>query len=393
MNGIFIHQQVKALQELGCECHVVQDYNWFPSGGLHKYHSYWHDGYNAYNNCFRMVEGITIHPVATFIKMPNRLFPDNYYDRLAKSFSRYIKKTPVLKDADWIYAHFLTDFAFIGTKVKELTGIKLASIARGDDVHAWPEENPSLLDNIRTVFLKSDLLFANSKQLGIDANMLLLPSEQQPVHVVYNGVDLNKFRPVVDGLEKQQLRDKFDLKADKKYILCVATPVALKGWLLLLDALAEVKDEISNWELICVAVNRSTSDALNLKTESSLRGIENFVNVVGQVFHDDLADLYRACDAFVLASYNEGMANALLEAAATNLRVIASDVGGHSEIFVNSSDLSLVQPGSVSDLKIALQKLFSSDLDKPSGTRQMVLKVGSYQDNARKILEKFNQKK
>ncbi len=391
MNGIFIHQQVKALQELGCECHVIQDYNWFPPGGLHQYHSYWQDGYNAYHNCFKMVEGIKIHPVATYIKMPNRLFPDNYYDRLAKSFSRYIKKTPVLQNADWLYAHFLTDFAFIGTKVKELTGIKLASIARGDDVHAWPAEKPSLLDNIRTVFLKSDLLFANSKQLAIDANMLLMPSEQKPVHVAYNGVDLNKFRPVVDSVEKKKLKDKFDLKADKKYIICVATPVALKGWLLLLDALAEVKDEISNWELLCVAVNRSTSDALNLKAESSLRGIENFVKVVGQVSHDDLADLYRACDAFVLASYNEGMANALLEAAATNLRIIVSNVGGHSEIFNISPDLSLVQPGSVSELRLALLKLFFSDLDKPIGTREMVLEVGSYQDNARKILEKFNQ--
>jgi glycosyltransferase involved in cell wall biosynthesis len=392
MNGIFIHQQVKALQDLGCECHVLQDYNWYPPAGFHKYHTYWKEGFNAYHNYFKYIDGIRIHPVASYIKMPNRIFPENYYDRLARSFSKYIIKSPALKNTDWIYAHFLTDFAFIGSKVKEMTGIKLASIARGDDVHAWPEENPMLLENIRKVFLKSDLLFANSKQLSIDANNLLFPSERRRIHVVYNGVDLDKFRPVIDNFEKKKLKDKFNLKANKKYLICVATPVALKGWLLLLDALAEVKDGISNWELLCVAVHRSTSDALNLKTESSMRGIENFVKVMGQVSHDDLADLYRACDAFVLASYNEGMANALLEAAATNLNIIVSDVGGHSEIFASTPGLSLIKPGNLNDLKVALLNLFTENSNVSAGTREVVMKVGTYRDNARKILEKFNEK-
>lgn len=178
MNGIFIHQQIKALQDLGCECHVLQDYNWYPWGGLHKSHGYWKAGFDTFHNYLDVVEGVTIHKVSSFVKMPNRFFPENYYDRLARSFARYIQKSPELKNSDWIYAHFLTDFGYIGTKVKALTGIKLASMARGDDVHAWPKENPSLIHHIEEVFGSSDLLLANSKQLGEDANELVAKKHQ-----------------------------------------------------------------------------------------------------------------------------------------------------------------------------------------------------------------------
>lgn len=210
--------------------------------------------------------------------------------------------------------------------------------------------------------------------------------------MVYNGIDLDKFRPPRSIIEKEKIKDKFHLQSDKKYLICVAAPVALKGWILLFNALSEIKDEISNWELLCVAVNRTTSDALNLKQEAELKGISDLVTVIGQVSHDDLADLYRASEAFVLPSYNEGMANALLEAAATDLKIIATDVGGHSEIFANAPELSLIKPGNLNELKAALLKLFSETSGISVGTREMVLKVGSYQDNARKILEKFNKK-
>ncbi len=388
MNGIFIHQQIKALQELGCECHVLLDYNWFPWGGLHKTHGYWRSGFEAFHNYLDEVEGITIHKVPSFVKMPNRLFPENYYERLGRSFSRYIQKTPSLKNADWIYAHFLTDFGYIGTKVKALTGIKLAAIARGDDIHAWPNENPGLIRHIEAVFDHADLIFANSRRLADDANELVSEKYQKEVHIIYNGVDLDKFRPA-EREEKQLLQRNFHLDPTKKFLLCVGTPLKEKGWLVLFDAMAEIKNELEHWELLCVAINRNSDDTLDLKREAADRRLGGHVIVMGQLSHDDLAKLYRAVDAFVLPSYNEGMANALLEAAASNLRIIASDVGGHSEIFTDAPDCFLVQPGDLDELKSALKKLTTTDLNKPVWTREMVKKVGTFSDNSKKLLEHF----
>lgn len=387
MNGIFIHQQIKALKELGCECHVLVDFNWFPSFGLHKYHTYWETGYASYHNFFEEVDGVKIHKVSTFIKMPNRLIPDNYYDRLADSFSKYIIKNPDLKDADWIFAHFLTDFGFIGTKIKAKTGIKLVAIARGDDVHAWPLENPNLLSHIEEVFLKADVLLANSERLALDAKDLVSKKIQRKIEVIYNGIDLEKFRPALAG-EKASLKQKYNLDENLKYIICVATPVQLKGWLLLLDALAELKELLTNWRLLCVTVNRTSSDTIDLAVEARKRGLSDIIIILGQVSHDNLAEIYRASDAFVLPSYNEGMANALLEAAASNIQIIASNVGGHSEIFEESEDCSLIKPGDLELLKSALIKVIKFE-GSLIGTRNQVVKVGSYQENAKKLLRKL----
>ncbi len=391
MNGIFIHQQLKALKELGCDCHVLVDYNWFPSFGLHKYHSYWEAGHTSFHNHFEEVEGIKIHRVSTFIKMPNRLFPDNYYDRLANSFSNYIKKNAELRDADWIYAHFLTDFGFIGTKIKAQTGIKLAAIARGDDVHAWPLENPALLSHINKVFSKADILCANSDKLAQDANAIVLKENQRSIKIVYNGIDLDKFRPALPG-EKLALKEKLGLEKNLNYLICVATPVELKGWLILLDAIKETQGSLTNWKLLCVAVNRSSSDRLDLDFEAEKRGISSFVSILGQVSHDKLAEYYRASDVFVLPSYNEGMANALLEAASTNIQLITTDVGGHSEIFEDEEDCSLIEPGDVAQLKNALIKAIAFN-GKVVNTRARVLKVGSYLDNSRKLLKILSYKR
>ncbi len=387
MNGIFIHQQIKALQELGCECHVLMDFNWFPPFGLHKYHSYWNTGYSTFHNYFEEVDGIKIHRVSTFIKMPNRLLSDNYYDRLANSFSNYIKKNSELSDADWIYAHFLTDFGFIGTKVKEKTRIKLAAIARGDDVHAWPLENPKLLPHITKVFIKADILFANSGRLAQDANSLVSKEHRRTIEVVYNGIDLEKFRPASIS-EKNLLREKYGLKKNFKYFICVATPVELKGWLLLFDAFAAVRQSLDNWKLLCVAVNRKSSDTLDLSYEAEKRGLRDFVEILGQVSHDKMAEYYRSSDVFILPSYNEGMANALLEAAASNIHLIATDVGGHSEIFEDSEDCSLIKPGDLGRLEEAILKAINFN-ENSCNTRAKVLKVGSYLDNSKKLLQKL----
>ena len=53
---------------------------------------------------------------------------------------------------------------------------------------------------------------------------------------------------------------------------------------------------------------------------------------LGNVAHEELPELYRAHDAFVLPSRNEGMSNTVLEAMASGLPVIVTDVGGTAEL-------------------------------------------------------------
>ena len=78
------------------------------------------------------------------------------------------------------------------------------------------------------------------------------------------------------------------------------------------------------------AGEREASMALRLARLAGEFGVS--LRFLGNVAHEELPELYRAHDAFVLPSRNEGMSNTVLEAMASGLPVIVTDVGGTAEL-------------------------------------------------------------
>jgi sugar transferase (PEP-CTERM/EpsH1 system associated) len=70
---------------------------------------------------------------------------------------------------------------------------------------------------------------------------------------------------------------------------------------------------------------------------------------------DDVAELLRALDVFVLSSRREGISNTVLEAMATGLPVIASATGGNLELIENDVTGMLTPPGDTAGLAQALR--------------------------------------
>lgn len=386
MNGYFIHQQIRALIELGVDCHVILTYNWFPPFGLHKYHTYWRQGFALKEMFFEMYEGVPIHHVPVKIKMPSRIFPENTYEREANAIVRYIRKSKELQGADFLYANFLTDCGYVGALIKKKLEVKLAAIARGDDVHDWPEKNPGLISNLHEVFRGADLLIANSERLGLDARRWFPANFDRQVVTVYNGVDMVKFRPSDNEQSRFKFRKKNSLPLDHKLLLCVAAPIELKGWLTLLDAMHSISHEILFWKLVAVTPSRAYFDSLDLLAEVKKRGLEDKFIFLGEIEVHEMPDCMRAMDAFVLPSYNEGLSNSVLEAMATGLTVITTDVGGHSEVISNYSSGILVPPKNSLELANALRQVltdyeFRTKLGE--NARKSIQKIGDYYNNAR----------
>jgi len=395
-NGIFIHQQVKALQQLGVECYVLLLHNWFPPFGIHKHHTYWQQGYDLKQDLLEEYEDVKIFAVPMVVRMPGRIFNDNYFERAAKTLIKFIKSNKTLNNADWLYGHFLTDNGYIAAKMRDTLGMKLAVIARGDDVHAWPEENPGLVAHLHYVFDHADLLLANSKRLADDTRQWMEPGKEREVAVAYNGVDHNKFRPAKTKDERLVTLKQYDLSPAKKYMVCIATPVVLKGWMELLEAIKECGEQLNGWMLLMVAPPRNNKDAIDLKKVSETLGITDRVLYIGEVVPEKLPDLLRAVDAFILPSYNEGMSNALLEAMASGLPCIATAVGGHREVIQSDNEALLIQPRSVDEIVKAITTITKNDhLRVTMGVkaRQKMIAFGDYVYNAEKLLSMFNNTK
>jgi len=65
---------------------------------------------------------------------------------------------------------------------------------------------------------------------------------------------------------------------------------------------------------------------------------------------DDIPVVMRELDIFVLASLNEGISNTILEAMASALPIVATRVGGNTELIVDGVTGKLVAPGVADEL-------------------------------------------
>lgn len=149
-----------------------------------------------------------------------------------------------------------------------------------------------------------------------------VPSEH--VHVVRNGVDLQRFRPV----PRVEARERLGLDGSP-LVLSVGNLVPVKGHDLTLDAAARLLPRWPRLRLVLVGQGPQRNE---LEAKAHAAGMADHVHFAGIVPNDQLAHWYSAADVSVLASRSEGWANVLLESMACGTPVVATDVGGSAEV-------------------------------------------------------------
>jgi glycosyltransferase involved in cell wall biosynthesis len=140
-------------------------------------------------------------------------------------------------------------------------------------------------------------------------------------------------------------------------LLCLGRLIALKGLMHAIEAVASLPEV----ELVIVGYGPERSA---LEAEAQRRGVA--VRFVGAQYGEHKADWLRAADAFVLPSVvlasgrTEGMPTTLLEAMEYGLPVIASDVGGVSDVVRSSENGFLVRPESAREIVHAVRALLDA---------------------------------
>jgi len=163
-----------------------------------------------------------------------------------------------------------------------------------------------------------------------------------------NGVDVARFRPPRDG-ERAALRGELGLPPGRVAIFC-GRLVPEKRVDLLLEAWGGVAGSHPEATLV-IAGSGPLEPALRRMAGPGVR----FVGAV-----DDVAPWLRAADVFVLPSDTEGLSNALLEAMAAGLPVVATRVGGAEDVVRDGESGRLVAPGDGAALGAALVALLAS---------------------------------
>jgi glycosyltransferase involved in cell wall biosynthesis len=390
-SGIFVHRQTRALADLGVDCHVIQPVTWAPPAPTHRLRAGWRWAHEDAADTHSEFEGIPIHHPRVFFPMPSRMFPGDTWERTGTAVARYVARDRRLRSADVLFAHFLCHEGYSGVIARRMLNIPLVAIARGDDVHAWPVRWPDRVGKLRTVLCEADGLLACSAGLARDAAAWASGKCVRPVDVIYDGIDTAMFRPAASTSAKRDARALVGLPQEGKVLLCVATPIVEKGWLDLLDALAALGEAAADWRVVGIGLARGIGD-LDIVAEARARGLATAVHWLGPLPAELMPEVYRAADAFVLPSHNEGLSCSVLEAMAAGLPVLATDVGGHAEILETGRNGYLIPPRDSHALVSALRDLLSSPEARArlgAAAREKAVEIGDYRANATQLVEYF----
>jgi glycosyltransferase involved in cell wall biosynthesis len=139
-----------------------------------------------------------------------------------------------------------------------------------------------------------------------------------------------------------------------------------KGFATLIDAFAAMRPRLPGPARLLIVGDGPERGRLERRIR--VHGLGESVHLAGR--RDDVPDLLRAADLFVLSSLWEGMPNALLEAMAAGVPVVSTRVEGIEELLANSGCGLVVTPGSANELSSAMHRLLTGpDLAAETASR------------------------
>lgn len=175
------------------------------------------------------------------------------------------------------------------------------------------------------------------------------------VRTVYNGIDL-------DGWDRAKLATR---KSSRTLVTTVGNVRHVKGHDVFINAAAQLAPQFPDVSF-SIAGNILEQDYFaQLQKQVQRMSLYGRFHFVGGV-----ADLRRhlsEADVFVLPSRSEGFSNAIIEAMAASLPVVATDVGGNSEAISVGESGYLVSPDNPDELAAAIAALLAD----PARARQM----------------------
>lgn len=161
---------------------------------------------------------------------------------------------------------------------------------------------------------------------------------EEKLEVIYNGIEADKYNFLsVDG--KEDLKNRLGIPLDNIVVSCVANLRPVKGHIFLIDALSILKE--LDFSALMIGDGTLRDKLINYSLEKKLN---DKVHFLGQRFN--IPELLSITDIFTLPSLSEGMPLSIMEAMASGLPVVSTDVGGASELVVDGETGFLVPSGS-----------------------------------------------
>ncbi len=156
-----------------------------------------------------------------------------------------------------------------------------------------------------------------------------------PNTVILHGIDTDRFSPPADRTQAKRTRG---LDPERKIVGCFGRVRHQKGTDLFVDTMIRLLPDRPDW--MAIVAGRATGPHAafesGLKEKVAAAGLADRILFVGE--HTDINEWYRALDLFIAPQRWEGFGLTPLEAMATGVPVVATDVGAFPELLVTGEE-------------------------------------------------------
>jgi glycogen synthase len=317
----------------------------------------------------------------TGIGMPSLRAENQAHSKALEALSRSITMAGLIKEADVVHCHTWYSH-FGGILARTLHGVPLVLTTHSLEPHRpWKAEQLGTAYELtkwveRTAYENADGIIAVSRSMKADVHHLYgVPLEK--VEIIHNGIDPTVYRPV----HNPEVLQRYGINPSKPFILFVGRITRQKGITHLVNAIEYINKGVQ--VVLCAGAPDTEEIAVEMKEtveRARTRTSNEIVWIPEIVPVEELLCLYTHADLFVCPSVYEPFGLINLEAMACGTPVVASAVGGITEVVVPGETGLLVpfeaqeggfEPGNSARFSKDLAKAINELLDSPETLRRM----------------------
>jgi colanic acid/amylovoran biosynthesis glycosyltransferase len=277
---------------------------------------------------------ILLYPKRFFLLHNHISKVEKRWPKRFRLWAKYLPPVFYLPDIFHIqWAKSLEEWFFL----KQLYGVHLALSLRGTHVNISPKLDPILAETYRRLFPSISAFHAVSKEIALEA--LKYGANSEKIHVIYS--PQTAYNLPLEAVQQQPFT-----------FLLVGRIHWVKGHRLVLEALHLLK--LKGLSCTCNIVGEGPTEELQYLAYH--HGVADDVQFLGKKSHTEVIALMRQSSALVLSSYEEGIANVVLEAMSVGLPVVSSNCGGMSEVIQPGVSGWLFQKGETFDLADKMER-------------------------------------
>lgn len=281
---------------------------------------------------------------------------------------------------------YVIDFE-IGSKFNLMAAWRLRKLIVAHNIRAVHTQGPASLDLLaalacflagvplvvtRPVMLEDQIAYSTARRSiysAIDrfitlpmAHKIIAVSQKGLSHLrEHCGVHASKLELIWNGIDLKRMTVKFEKPGNSPQpnsqpirLGMIAQLFPPKGWFDFLEVIARLKSRGNSVQGVIVGDGPLLSELIQRAEALSLCD-----EIVFEGFVEDVRELCCSFDVLLFTSHREGLSVAVIEALATGLPIVATDVGGIREQVFDEVNGFVVQVGEVDAMVLACEKLIA----------------------------------